>query len=244
MFAPRVHFNADQLIARTLKAIETGQQVEASQAVLQLRDLVALDETRKGYLPFILGTVVAHEAGQLGHEADQSALYLVAARYLEEARDRGFPPGHEEQGLYNLAKCLFASGRYGESLPVLRTAWQTLPRYKHELARALAIAYLRDTPANLREALHYEQLACEDPSLTARQRDESRVRQSQIQFRLEDMDGCRATLAAILPNSPIHDQALIIEARILIWEGDHLLDRARARTTPNRRRPRTSIVRR
>jgi tetratricopeptide (TPR) repeat protein len=175
-----------------------------------------------------MGTVVAHEAALCGREAESRALYLVAARYLEEARDRGLPPGHEAQGLTLLGQCLFRSGRYAESLPALREAAKADTPDKFELYRLLTAAYLRDTVPNLKAALQFSQLALEDPGLTSRQREDALVEQSQIQLQLGDTQECRQTLSSIPPDSPVRDQALVTEARCLIWEGDQL--RAQSRT--------------
>ncbi len=223
--SPRAHWNADQLVARTLAALEAGDDIQASRAVAQLRRMTESGRAQKGYLPFLIGVAVSHEAAQLTSGADQATLYLVAARYLEEARAYGFPPGHVDEGRYLLATCLFQSGRYDESLPALRAAFRSSDRRKYELARKLSAAYLRIAVPNLTEALHYERLAGEDPALTPRQRDESRLRQGQILMRVGDIPGCRALVAAIAPDSPVRDQALILEARTLIWEGDELLSR-------------------
>jgi len=220
--AAGVQLDADRTLARALAAIKSGQREVASEAVRQLQLIVQDDTTKRGYLPFVLGTIAAREAAQCGPGSDRETLYLVAARYLEEARICGFPPSYREQGLYRLATSLFQSGRYDESLPVLCAAWEQLPQHRHELARALATAYRDATVPNLNEALRYEQLASEDPSWTSRERDESLLRQSQIMFSLGDLAGCRAALAAVASDSPLHTQALIMEARVLIRENDQL----------------------
>lgn len=219
---PVIPFTAEQLVAHVLQALESGQQAQASQAVTQLRQATHRDAARQGYLPFVLGVAVAQEAGRLEHASQGTTLYLIAARYLQEASDCGVPPGHERQARELLATCLFRSGRYGESLPALRAAYKAGGPRRYEFARELATAYQNDSPPNLTEALRYERVAAEDPALVPRERDEARLRQCHILLQLEDLAGCRETLENVAADTPVGDQLRILQARLLIEEASQL----------------------
>ena len=67
---------------------------------------------RRGGPVFVLGVVADHEA-ETAPERDQVESYLLAARWLEDAQSRGFPPGRQSQGVCLLGKCLALAGRCG-----------------------------------------------------------------------------------------------------------------------------------
>ncbi|MHB8969018.1 MAG: tetratricopeptide repeat protein [Pirellulaceae bacterium] len=210
---------AGPMLERALSALDAGQYEEARNDISQLPNAGELVPEEQGQPLFIMGAVIAQEAALRGHNAEGRALYLVAARYLQEARDHGFPPGREAQGLTLLGQCLFQSGRYAESLPALREAAQVDTHNRFELYRLLAIAYLQDAVPNLKAALQYNQRALEDTTMGPQQREEAILQQSQILLRLGDVDACRKALASIAADSPLRDQVLVIEARCLIREG-------------------------
>ena len=212
--------NPNVTIAIALNELDAGNYAEAKNAAAELRAIPELDYRKQGYAIYVQGVVLAHEADQMNSEAERRTLYLVAARYLEEARDRGFPAGREDVGLYLLANCLFKSGHYAESLPALQAALEALPRRKYELYQCLATAYLRDNHADFQRALHYNRLSLKDPSLTAGQRDELTILQTEILLGLDDATTCRQMLDAISDDSPVHDQALVMLGRLLIHEGN------------------------
>ena len=218
--------DAGVTVEAALALLDAGEYEQAKRMAVRLRDKIGDDYRRLGHPLFVHGAALAHEASQLSHEAERQALHLVAARYLEEARDRGFPDGREKLGLYLLATCLFNSGNYAESLPALHEAFAANRGQQYELHRLLSTAYLRDTSPDLKKALHHNRLGLEDPSLTAAAQDQAHVQQSEILLGLGDTVACQAMLDKIGQDSPVHDQALVMLARLLIEEGDQLLSAA------------------
>ncbi|MHB0955784.1 MAG: tetratricopeptide repeat protein [Pirellulaceae bacterium] len=215
---------AEPLLEQALAALDGGHYDDARRLIGQLSSTTDLAPTEQGPSLFVMGTVVAHEAALLrSHTAESRALYLVAARYLEEARDRGFPRSHEVQGLTLLGKCLFHSGHYAESLPAMQEAAQAEPHDRWELYGLLATAYLRDTPPNLKAALQYSRRALESAALTPQQREDALLQQAQILLRMGDPQGCRHCLSSISSESPLHDLVLLLEGQCLMWEGEQIL---------------------
>ncbi len=218
--------DAERTIARAFAALDAGQYADAKQLVTQRWRLAALSSAHQGYPLIIMGLVLAREAEQPGREADRATLYLLAARYLEEAQRRGVPAERQEQVALELARCLFHSGRYAESLPALQAAVELNPTEAPRLCRWLATAYRRDAVPQLRPALAALQRALDNPHLAPDERQATRVEQALVQFQLGDLDGCRASLAELPAESLLTDQALILEARCLITEGDRLIGAA------------------
>ena len=142
-------------LERALECLDAQQINEARRIATRLQLSGDLSYQQQGGPLYVQGAGLAHEAAQHWRDAERRKLYLVAARYLEEARDRGFPPDREGQGTYLFSTCLFHSGHYAESLPLLFDALKTNPQHRHELHRCLATAFLNDTEPQLEKALHY-----------------------------------------------------------------------------------------
>ncbi len=209
-------------IGAALDRLDAGEYDQAKDLADRLRKKLGNDYSQLGYPLFVQGAVLAHEASELGPVQERQTLYLVAARYLEEARDRGFPPGRDQEGRYLLATSLFHSGSYAESLRPLLDAASDQQDRAYEIYRLLSIAYLRDTPPDLNRSLTFNRLWLEAPSLTRAELDEAYLRQSEILLGLHDAAACHTALDQIDEDSPLHSEALIIEARLLIQEGDAL----------------------
>ena len=160
--APRVQLDADQLIARTLSALESGQQVEASQAVLQLRTSWQLDprERLSAVHPGRRGVPRGGAAGSRGRPGN-----TVPGGGTVPGRSAGlrFPTGSRGARPVRVGQVSVPERQVWREFACPAAAWQTLPQHQYELARALATAYLRDTAANLEEALRFEQLALRRP---------------------------------------------------------------------------------
>lgn len=205
-----------------LALLDSGKYDKAKKMALRLNRKLEDHPYRLGYPLFIQGAVLAHEASELRRKDERQTFFLVAARYLQEARARGFPPGRAKEGIYLLASSLFKAGRFAESLPVLHEAYDALPNQKYELARLLSTAYVRDTAPNLKQALRYNRMWLRDPALSDREREEALLQKAEIYLALRDRAMCRETLSQIREDSPLHNQALLLEARRLMQEGDQV----------------------
>ncbi len=101
--------DAEHNIVRALAALDAGKYADARQLVMRRWRTAALPPAYQGYPLIILGQVLAHEAEQPGREADRAALYLLAARYLQEAQRSGVPVERQRRIAFELARCLFHS---------------------------------------------------------------------------------------------------------------------------------------
>ncbi|MFO7908080.1 MAG: tetratricopeptide repeat protein [Planctomycetota bacterium] len=205
-------------IEAALACLDGGEYDEARNIASQLTRTFRDGDSRSGYPLFVQGAVLAEEASQQDIDGENRILFLIAARYLQEARKRGFPPGREKEGLYLLGSCLFKAGHFAESLPVLHDALKQVPGQKHEIARLLSTAYLRDQVPNLKRARDYSHMWLENPSLTEARRHEALLQLAEIELGLQNQQACRETLSRIPDDSPLHDEALILRGRLLIQE--------------------------
>ena len=119
---------AEKLVTlnEALAALDGGEYAEARRLAEKLQTQGTLTTAEWGGPVFILGVVADHEARN-AWDKDKPDHYLVAARYLEEARNRGFPRTREAEGLYLLGKCLSLGGQYSAARGALEAALKINP---------------------------------------------------------------------------------------------------------------------
>lgn len=215
----------ETLLTDALEAYSERRLAEADHIAEKLRTNSGLADKRLGGPPFIRGAVAAREAGP---EDDQGARdhYLVAARFLEEAYDRGFPEGYENEGLFLLGKSLFMIGEYLESRPVLSAALEAYPQRKSELHLLLASAYFKDIESDLVKAQWHIDQYLADPGLDDSARLRGLLHRSRILFRRGDVAACQKTLAEIPESSEIAHAVLTMQGQVLMHEAQRKADEA------------------
>src|SRR5205085_2880586 len=87
------------------------------------------------------------------NQGKRQLLDLVAARYLDEARSRGFPKGRQQEGLRLLGRALHDAGRYARCISILREALDESTDDATIIHSLLADGYLNLQPPRLTEAL-------------------------------------------------------------------------------------------
>jgi len=213
-------------IDAALALLDEGNLDEARKMAVRLQEKIGDDYHLLGRPLFIQGAVLAEEAARRVNPDQRQTIYLVASRYLEESRTRGFPPGREDEGRYLLATTLFNAGQYAESLPVLKEAYERMPGEKYVLARLLCLAYLRNRQPNLEQASLFNHVWLNDPGLSDQQREEALLRRADIALKQHDHAACRKALSRIAEDSQLHGQALVLEGNLLLEQGDQLAESA------------------
>jgi len=104
-----------------LEALDAGRLRRAEQLAWALRRQPRPDLDACSAAAYVLGNVAAARADETFGKQSRR-YYLLAARYLDEARDRGFPEGREGDGLALLGYCLCQSGQFAAARLVLREA--------------------------------------------------------------------------------------------------------------------------
>ncbi|OHB67138.1 MAG: hypothetical protein A2V70_11995 [Planctomycetes bacterium RBG_13_63_9] len=220
-----------------LEELDSGHYSEARELAKRLQRQGALPVDELGGPAFVLGVASAYDAESTSGK-NATRQYLVAARYLEEARDRGFPPGRRATGLYLLGESLCHSGQIPASRLVLRAALKVNPDKQVEIHRLLADAYLGDSKPELEKALAENTLLWEssakdrrclaDPRLLGRVRHQSLLQRAQILFRLGRISECKVTLGEIPADAESAAQAMILRGRVLMGDAEALMRRADA----------------
>ncbi|MDX1947340.1 MAG: tetratricopeptide repeat protein [Pirellulaceae bacterium] len=221
---------ASQLLADALARLDAGDDHQARQIAARLRSEKQLSYTELGGPMYVLGVVTAREAQEHFHPTEQRTLYLVAARYLEEARARGFPVGRERDGLALLGRTLHHGGRYAQSLPFLSEALAADPQGEAPLAWLLADSCLKLNPPKLDQALRYTRQYATTPGLSPRDQEAGHLLESQILLAQGSLAAARQSLARIPTTSPLHNEQVVQSARLTTLEAEQAMDPQAAKT--------------
>ncbi len=208
-----------------MDALDRGEYREARRMAEKLRDGRLSPDDPLGAPSFLLGAAAAYEADE-AWRADRESLHLLAARYLEEARDLGFPPGREGEGLYLLGRSRYRIGEMAAARLVLREALKANPRQATEIHRLLAAAYLEDANPKLAEALEENAICLADDTLPDERRDEVLLQRAEILLRLGKAEACLEVIDRVAEDSARHVEAIVIRGRVLMHQAQSLAEGA------------------
>lgn len=213
------------MLTRALESLDSGAYAEARDVATELAERGKLGPDTSGGPAFVLGVVAYHEAADTW-DKDKKAYYLLAARHLEEAYDRGFPEGRKAEGLFLLGRSLYRSGQIPASRPVLREALEAnlLPAKKTEAQYLLAAACLDDKVARLDEALEHNTQYLSDRLLGPDARGEGLIQRGRILFRLGKTQECLEALEQIPSRAKNQSEAMVLRGRVLMHEARRLKD--------------------
>ena len=202
---------------RVMAALDRGSYVEAGDLADQLQSQGTLRTDELGGPVFALGAAMAYEADDMWSR-EKSRYYKRAARQLEEARDRGFPPGRQGEGLYLLGKSLYMTGRIPAARTALLEALKANPPHKTDIHRLLAGTYLEDVASEPEKALAENTLHLADTKLSGAARNDGLLQRARILLMLGRLPECTATLKKIPPEAKNCAEAAILCGRILMHE--------------------------
>jgi tetratricopeptide (TPR) repeat protein len=208
------------------RALNQGDYAEAKKQAEELRRQPQATGEMIAAASYILGAATAGEADQIW-SGDKKTFYLLAARYLEEAGDRGFPKGRQGEGTYLLGRCLSLSEQYAASRPVLLSALDLYPPKAAEIHWLLASAYQHDANPKLSEALQEISRYLNEPGLTDSQRSAGLLQRAGIFLESGKVAECVKTLDRIPQSASNRDEVLVLRGRVQI-------EQARAASGPSR----------
>ena len=208
-------------LSEVLQSLDAGALSQAKDAAMTLRGQKSATLEDIAGAVYTLGVVAAAEAADTWTK-DRQKKFLLAARYLEEARSRGFPPGRRGRGLYLLGKCLYEGGRIPASRPFLADALRADPKNRDEIRCLLAGAYLEDSPPDLEKALHYNTLYLSAPSLPEAKRQVGIMQRAQILLAMGKPEECMAALRDIPAKSALRAEATVMQGRVQMYEAQQL----------------------
>ncbi|MCO6047366.1 tetratricopeptide repeat protein [Aeoliella sp. ICT_H6.2] len=229
-------------LEQALEAYDSGEYEEARLNVVQLTESGTLGADELGGPLFVMGAVKAAEAEQQWSPVLRQSQFMIAAKYLQEAKSAGFPLGREQQGSALLGRALIESGDNPAGLEVLEESLKIEGADHSSLHLTLASAYMLADPPEYIKALEHLDTALEDVELTGEARVEALLDRVNALAKLARFNEARATLQAIPDDEITDSQVAIATGRIDIDElrrqlgkqmGDdsgptHLIDAVRA----------------
>jgi tetratricopeptide (TPR) repeat protein len=170
-----VAINTGQVtVASALEAFDAGRFDEARSDVSGLLAGGRLHHDEYGGPLFVLGALKIKDAEDQGVAERRRVEYLIASRYLTEARAYGLPKDREAMGSFLLGKSLIEGGQFEDGAQVLRDLIAARPeRYdavELETQQLLTETYLVMPTPELDEALQHNNALLENSRLTPEQR--------------------------------------------------------------------------
>jgi TolA-binding protein len=208
-------------VDQILEALDRREFAEVQSLAKRAEEQRAMQPEELGGPAFALGAKAAYEA-EHSTGKDRDKLFLLASRYLEEANNRGFPPGRDAEGLYLLGESLYESGQIQSSRPVLIAALKAGPKYSAEIHALLAGVYLNDVPPKLDQALGQNTLLLAEENLSEAKRQDALVVRSQILLGLGKIEECNAVLDKIPAGAKI-PSAAVQRGRVLMHNAEALI---------------------
>lgn len=208
-------------MSEVLEAYDAGEFDEARLRVARITEAGTLHPSEYGGPLFVLGATKAAEAETQWSPVLRQNQYLIAARYLEEAKAVGFPAGREEEGNYLLGRSLIEGGENVEGLKVLEQALADTQQGQARLHLILASAYQLAEPPDYAQALAHLDTALEGPDLDEQQRGDTLLRRIEVLSRVGRFNEAQATLQAASERQLTPSRLALAAARIQIDELQH-----------------------
>jgi len=202
-------------IEMALVALDADRFEEAKSIVGQIQEQPNPQPEFGGAL-FVLGAAKAAQADQEWSLERQRAMHLIAARYLQKARDLGVPQGRESEAEFLVGRSLILGNEPAAGIAVLKHAVQdpTLPTT--EIHTLLTDAYQSIPEPDLPAALSHNQAVLDDNSLNAPERDAAIVTHAQLLVELQQLEAAHETLAKVANVDQQQARITNVEGRIAV----------------------------
>ena len=203
-------------LALALAELDKGNYAASRQMAAKLLTNKKVAYAEHGGAFYILGALTLRDADEQINPTKRQLLDLVASRYLEEARSRGFPPSRQRDGLWMLGRSLHDAGRYERSISILREVLEASPDDATSVHVLLANCYINLQPPKLAEALEHNRSYLASSGLAQRDQDAGRLVEGRILLAQKDTAAAERALTAVRDNSPLFPEAMILQGRILL----------------------------
>ncbi|TWT77209.1 Tetratricopeptide repeat protein [Posidoniimonas polymericola] len=209
-------------VENALEALDRGEYEYAEDLVLQIQAAGVVAANDIGGPLFVLGSVkAARSAAEFSPELRRRG-YLLAAGYLTKARDAGFPPGREHEGLYLLGKALIRSNQLKQGIRVLEEALHTEQNQIEDTHRLIAEAYYYSERPVYPLVLKHLDKALATPALEEPERSQAIILKSLSLAALDQFDEAAATLAQAEPEGGAA-RKLLVASQIEVQKLEHEL---------------------
>lgn len=216
-----VEANQPMTLVMALTALEEGRDAEAKSIIGDMQELPAGPDLLGGAM-YILGALKVREAEKDPSSVRGTALYQMAARYLQQARTLGPPEQHQGRAALLLGKSLAGSGQMQEAIAPLEDALAD-PSLPPSEIHALLVRALLDAPdPDFNAALKHNELVLADASLAPEELERAWMLQAETLLRGNRMAEARAALEHVSAQGPLAALRLLLAARLKIDQARQL----------------------
>lgn len=208
-------------IDMALEALDAGRYDEAKAIVGDMQDQAATPELIGGAM-FVLGAAKAQEAELETSQERRTAMFTLAARYLDKASAQGVPEGRAAQASYLLGKCLSRGGQAQAAVGPLNDALEAHVEPASEIHMMLARAMLETTDPDLDAALAHITQVIADRALPGAQRNEAWLLRAETLLRLGRSAEATAALAEVTEQGTASGRRLMLLGRLQYDEAQAL----------------------
>ncbi len=165
---------------------------------------------------FVLGAVKSHQADEEWSVERQRATHLVAARYLQKAREIGVPPKREKELLYLLGRSLIYGNQSRQGIAILRESLAGNEQPPAEVHRLLTEAYLNLPNPNLNLALENNEALLANNTVTPELRSEAVLTRISIFTRLGRLTEAQELVDTISDDGPLQARKELLSGQITL----------------------------
>ena len=216
-------------LEQALVALDQRNYEQARSLVRQVLNSGAAPRHKYGVALFVLGAVKTYDAGSNALPERRRTEYLVASRYLSEARSYGFPRGREKLGLMLLGQSLVEACYTNEGIEVLAEGLEVEPAsggpVNVAIHRSLAEAYRLLPVPDYSLALSHVAAVLDDEGLSSEERVAALILKAQILGNLNQYDESLRTLALVSDDAQGQPAVLVARGQLLLDGVERALDR-------------------
>jgi len=180
-------------IAMAFEALDTNNFEDAKNIVGEIQTQNEAVPEFGGAL-FVLGAVKAAQADMEWSQDRQRAMHLVAARYLQKARELGVPQERKDQAELLVGRSLIRGNRPQAGIEILQNIIDRLDRPAPEIHLLLAAAYQSTAEPNLAAALQHMEAVLSSTNLDPKLRNDALVTQADLLAQLGRLEEARQQL--------------------------------------------------
>ncbi len=193
-----------------------------------------LSTTEQGGLEYVLAAVAAQEGDELWGQ-EKKDYFLLAAKHMELARERGYPRALDPEGLYLFGRSLYLSGRVAESLPILEKALEETPQHATEIHLLLSGAYRQGSDPDLQQAMEHNREYLADPELSETDRENGMLEEARLLWQQDDFAACSAALDRIPADAFIRPEVELLRGQIRLRSARELKEKLTAQSSADDR---------
>lgn len=201
-----------------LTALDEGRYEEARAGVGRMLKNGLMPRNEFGGPLYVLGAIKIVDAENQARPDRRKIEYLVASRYLKEARAFGIPEQRAADGRYLLGKSLIESGQFDEGLEALdELLLEKLPAGSPLISKAqrlLADTCLSMPNPKLDKALSYNLIWSSNPKLTDSERSNVLLQRAECLSRLQRFDEARQTIDKIPTDATMSASVALMRGKI------------------------------